>query len=282
MPVQDTIVCPDCGAAYQCTPEQQGKLLHCKCGRYLVAGGINQKSEPEAKHQATTPRVESGIGVKAVLPFPSKPIKPEAPEPIIREVASPASVSPSNSKTLMLAGAVLALIVVAGLGFVFFRPSVHASATKPTAVEVPAQPVVVADPCAGTPVRLENGSSLAHSRLGNGMGKLDIENSTASDVAVRVTGSASLTIAWVYVQQGQKATIDDIPLGTHRVMVASGSNWDAQNLTFKCSDVYAEFGAPLEYLDRREDDRTLYSSYKLVLGKQRTTTVTKDEFFKGQ
>jgi hypothetical protein len=113
------------------------------------------------------------------------------------------------------------------------------------------------------------------------MGKLEIENSLPTDAAVRVTGGANLTIAWVYVQQGQSVTIDNVPLGTQHVLVASGSDWDAQSLTFKCNDVYAEFEKPLEYIDRREDDRTTYSSYKLTLGKQRTSIVSRDEFFKG-
>jgi len=281
VPVQDSIVCPDCGAAYQCSPEQQGKLLHCKCGRYLVAGGNNLKSVSVSKAAPSAKPADSEIGVKTVIPFPAKPVKAEPAKPIVREVTAPAASASTNSKGLMLGGAALALAAIAGLGFVFFRPSVQATTTKPAAAVASAQTVVATDPCAATPVRLENGTSLAHSRLGNGMGRLEIENTTPSDIAVRVTGSANLTVAWIYVQQGQKATIDNIPLGTHHVLVASGSDWDARTLTFKCNDVYAQFEAPLDYMDRREDDRTLYSSYKLVLGKQRTSMVSKSEFFKG-
>jgi hypothetical protein len=183
----------------------------------------------------------------------------------------------------MIAVAAIGIVALLGLAYVMFKPSAMASAAKPVPVEVEkaAQPPVAANPCNTAPMRLDNGASLAHSYLGNGMGKLEIENSLPTDAAVRVTGGANLTIAWVYVQQGKSVTIDNVPLGTQHVLVASGSDWDAQSLTFKCNDVYAEFEKPLEYIDRREDDRTTYSSYKLTLGKQRTSIVSRDEFFKG-
>ena len=287
MPVQDSIVCPDCGAAYQCTPEQQGKLLHCKCGRYLVTGGQNQKTAPTAKPPvaATKPAVpappqEISFGVKGAAAAATAKTKPSVQESL--PVVAPVNDRPGTSKNLMITVAAIGIVALLGLAFVLFRPSAMASAAKPVPVYVEAKhPAVAANPCNTAPMRLDNGTSLAHSFLGNGMGKLEIENSMPTDAAVRVTGSANLTVAWVYVQQGQSVTIDNVPLGTQHVLVASGSDWDAQSLTFKCNDVYAEFEKPLEYIDRREDDRTIYSSYKLTLGKQRTSMVSRDEFFKG-
>jgi hypothetical protein len=174
---------------------------------------------------------------------------------------------------------VIALLVLA---FMLTRPSAMASAARPILPPAAVVPqAAAANPCEGTPVRLENGASLGHSYLGNGMGKLEIENAMPSDVAVRLTGSANLTIAWIYIQQGKSVTIDNVPLGTHRVLVSAGSDWDAQNLTFRCNDVYGQFDKPLEYIDRREDDRTTYSAYKLTLGKQRASIVSREEYFKG-
>jgi hypothetical protein len=284
VPVQDSIVCPDCGAAYQCTAEQQGKLLHCKCGRYLVTGGQNQKIAP-AKPMVPAPAKETStsFGVKsAATAAPTKAM------PVVQETAPAIAPAPvkdrqGTSKNLMIAVAAIGIVALLGLAFVLFRPSAMASAAKPVPadVEVAAHPTVATNPCNAAPLRLDNGTSLAHSFLGNGMGRLEIANSMPSDAAVRVVGGADLTIAWIYVQQGQSVTIDNVPLGTHRVLVASGSDWDAQSLTFKCNDVYAEFDKPLEYIDRREDDRTTYSSYKLTLGKQRSSMVSREEFFKG-
>jgi hypothetical protein len=282
VPVQDSIVCPDCGAAYQCTAEQQGKLLHCKCGRYLVAGGQNQKTPaPETKPAVTAPPKENSFGIKgaAAAAVAAKP-KPVAKEAI--PVVVPVNDRPGTSKNLMITVAAIGIVALFGLSYVLFRPAAMASAAKPvpTDAEFAAHPVA-SNPCNAAPLRLDNGASVAHSFLGNGMGRLEIENSMPSDAAVRVIGGADLTISWVYVQQGQSVTIDNVPLGTHRVLVASGSDWDAQSLTFKCNDVYAQFDKPLEYMDRREDDRTIYSSYKVTLGKQRTSMVSRDEFFKG-
>ena len=282
MPEQDSIVCPDCGAAYQCTPEQQGKLLHCKCGRYLVTGGQNHKTAPAAAKPAVpAPPKETSFGVKGGPVAPAAKPKPTVQEPVSFVV--PAADRPGTSKNLMIAVAAIGIVALLGLSYVLFRPSAMASAAKPVPadVEVASAPAVAATPCNTAPLRLDNGASLAHSFLGNGMGRLEIANSMPSDAAVRITGGADLTIAWIYVQQGQSVSIDNVPLGSHRVLVASGSDWDAQSLTFKCNDVYAEFDKPLEYIDRREDDRTIYSAYKLTLGKQRTSMVSRDEFFKG-
>jgi hypothetical protein len=220
-------------------------------------------------------------GAPAVAAPKAKPVVQEI-SPRVAPVAS-VDVRPGNSKKLMISVAAIGIVALVVLAYVLFRPSAMASAAKPVpaAVEVSTPGEVATTPCSAAPLRLDNGASLAHSFLGNGMGKLEIENSMATDVAVRLTGSANLTVAWVYVQQGQSVKIDNIPLGTQRVLVASGSDWDAQNLTFKCNDVYAEYEKPLEYMDRREDDRTIYSSYKLTLGKQRIATVSRDEFFKG-
>ena len=303
MSEQDTIVCPDCGAAYAFTEEQQGKLLHCKCGRYLVAGGLNQKtpktpaSEPPAVPETskigvktTAPVVpsEQDFGIKTVAPVTPPESKPQEHKSSQRPVApQPGN---SNQKTLRMAGIAVALLVLIAAGFFFLKPAKKAA---PVVQQVPVStpPAAVADPnaaasdakppCYGTPLRLPNGSPIAHSMLGQGMGKLEIENDTPSDVAVRLTGGGNLTIAWVYLQQGQKTSLTNIPLGAHKVLVASGSDWDPQHLTFKCNDVYTEFEKPLDYTDRREEDRTVYSAYKISLGKQKTVPATKEDFLRG-
>jgi hypothetical protein len=301
---QETTACPDCGAVYQFLEEQQGKLLHCKCGRYLVAGGINQKTASAPKTPAPvapTPVPESSqpsFGIKTPTPAPatdssqptfgikasapaaptiSKPVQVEKPEPAAKSAMA------AEQNKFLIYGGVLAAVAVIGLAFLFFRP-----AKKPNLVPVsqalPAVTPAAAVPaaaCTGTPNRLENGTSVAHSMLGHGMGKLEIENATPTDVAVRVTGSASMTIAWVYVQQGQKTTIGEIPLGSQQVLVASGSDWDPQTLTFKCNDVYTAMDKTIDYNDRREDDRTIYTTHKVILGKQQTSTVSKEDYFRG-
>ena len=231
MPEQGSIVCPDCGAAYQCTPQQSGKLLHCKCGRYLVAGGNNHKSAPASapvKPEVSAPKPEPTIGVKG------------APAPVTNsgktEVAMPpVKVAPDNepesgeSKNLLSVAVAIVAILVVGAGFFLLRPASAVKASKPQVVEAPAPVAKAATPCTGVPYRLANGTAIAHSQLGTGMGRLDVDNAMPSDVVVRVTGSANLTVLWVYVQQGQKVSIDSVPLGTHRVMISSGSDWDTQN-----------------------------------------------------
>ena len=282
MPEQDTIVCPDCGAAYQCSLEQKGKLLHCKCGRYLVTGGTNQKSEPVAKPPAvavTTPKSETSFGVRASAATATK-VKSAPAETVFEPAQAPVQENKSSSKVAYMTAAVAAVALL-GFGIFYFRPATRADAVQPVQVQTTVHAAVPSDPCAATPVRLENGTVLAHSFLGNGMGKLEVENAMPSDVAVRLIGSANVTVAWVYVQEGEQVVIGNLPLGTYKVLVASGSNWNAQTLAFGCNDAYAEVDKPLEYIDRREDDHTVYSTYKLTLGKQRTAMVTKDEFFKG-
>jgi hypothetical protein len=294
VPEQGSIVCPDCGAAYQCTPEQSGKLLHCKCGRYLVAGGNNHKSPTAdvpaptvvAKSPATavtappmvaTPKVEPTLGVKS--PALSKP-KPVEVMPVTPKVGNTAAESHESKSYLSVAAAIVAILVV-GAGFFLLRPMAAVKASKPQVIEATAPAATAQIPCSTAPFRLENGTAIAHSLLGSGMGKLEIENAMPTDAVVRVTGSANLTVVWIYVQQGQKVSLNDIPLGTHRVLISSGSDWNSQTLHFKCNDVYAELEKPLDYTDRREDDRTTYSAYRLVLGKQRTAMITKEDFFTG-
>jgi hypothetical protein len=283
VPEQGSIVCPDCGAAYQCTPEQSGKLLHCKCGRYLVAGGNNHKSAPSSapvKAEVSAPKPESSIGLKAAPAAVPKAVKTEVATPVASVQASHEG-EPSESKNYLSVAVAIVAILVVGAGFLVLRPAATVKANKPQVVEATVPATQAAAPCTSAPNRLANGTSIAHSQLGSGMGKLEIENAMPSDAVVRVTGSANLTVVWVYVQQGQKVSIDSVPLGTHRVMISSGSDWDSQSLNFKCSDAYAELEKPLDYTDRREDDRTTYSAYHLVLGKQRTAMITKDDFFTG-
>lgn len=289
MPEQGSIVCPDCGAAYQSTPEQSGKLLHCKCGRYLVAGGNNHKSAPStapakadvpARREIPTPKAEPSIGVKGAPAPTPKTVKAEVPTPVAK-VQNPDEAEAGESKNYLSVAVAIVAILMVGAGFFLLRPASTVKANRPQTVGPTAPVSQAAAPCASAPNRLANGTSIAHSQLGNGMGKLDIENAMPSDVVVRMTGSANLTVLWVYVQQGQKVSIDNVPLGAHRVLISLGSDWDSQNLNFKCNDAYAELEKPLEYTDRREDDRTTYSAYRLVLGKQRTEMITKDDFFMG-
>lgn len=283
MPEQGSIVCPDCGAAYQCTPEQSGKLLHCKCGRYLVAGGNNHKT-PAANSSKTTaevPKPAPSIAARDIAPIAPKQVKPEVPK-AAEEPAQAQEPEPAESKNLVSIAVAVVAILVVGAGFFVLRPMTTAKASKPQVIEatVPA-PQQSPAPCSTAPVRLENGTQIAHSMLGSGMGKLEIENAMPTDAVVRITGSANLTVEWVYIQQGQKVSLDNVPLGTHKVMVSSGSDWDTQNLNFKCNDSYAVLEKALDYTDRREDDHTTYSAYHLVLGKQRTAMITKDDFFVG-
>ena len=291
MPEQDTIVCPDCGAAYQCSAEQLGKLLHCKCGRYLVAGGTNHKSEPvpRAAVAAVTPQKselsfgiktssEQSFGIKAPVSVPKA--NPASAEAVYEPPSARENEESNSGKSVYIAAAVVAVALL-GFGIYLFRPAAKANVVPPAPMQTTVHAAVSTDPCAVTPIRLDNGALVERSFVGNGMGKLEIENAMPSDVAVRLIGTANVTVAWVYVQQGEQVVVNNLPFGTYKALIASGSNWNARTHTFQCDDAYAEFEKPLEYMDRREDDRTVYSMYKLTLGKQRTAMIAKDEFFKG-
>lgn len=405
------VQCPDCGSVYAVKPEQAGKLLHCKCGRYLVAGSHDE--EPAAEDETPTgevpavqqdeepdyqptqrfnvadiakqakpadapkpptpppapPKVEPPAAVtKTPLPAedpsgyqrterinvaalqgakqqeaakqpaaapeakpkaPSGPnippietpvigVKAQAPKPKIEEPhaetvfepKAPASTGLDDKKKMMMGGAALGLVAIIGLGMMMTRssdkPATSAPAKTPTAASQPASapsstgaqannggagsttPAAatttpgVTGACPADAARLDNGAVVARSLLGSGMGKLEIENQTPSDISARLVNDGDLTIAWVYIQQGKSVTIPTVPLGAHKLRYSAGSDWDAQSLTFKCNASYAEWDKALEYSERRVDDRSFYGDKKVTLGKGKNPpTISKDDFFKG-
>ncbi len=373
------VVCPDCGAVYGIKPEQAGKLLHCKCGRYLVAGGKhdeepegetaevsgeNEKPEPPktpepgyeptqrlnvsdlmkqakaASPQPETPappkdetpgyqrterlnvadlkkaagggaapdlkvKTPAGpnipppekveIGVKVQPPKPT--VEEHATEPVSEPKAKPAPAAQQpddKKKMMMIGGGATALIVLLALGYFAMRPSTGAeqapqkSAAAKTAPPAPATANTAATAaapanggCGANPERMENGAQVSRSLLGSGMGKLEIENQMPTDISARLVNDSGLTIAWVYVQQGQSVKLGTVPLGTHKLLYEAGSDWDAQNLTFKCNNTFAEWDKPLEYSERRVDDRSFYGDKKVTIGKTKPPAITKDAFFRG-
>ncbi len=328
------ITCKDCGAVYKVAPEQIGKLLHCKCGRYLVAAtkgpaaeedvhefdvSAEHSQEPEpavekkvipmqapvkAAPPAPAPAADAPVEIKLKNPLPTTAPKPavastpptamktQAPKANAPEAKAPPKMAPAQvggSQTKLMIGAAAVVIVLAAAFFVMRGrsggdkgPAKHpAQASLPATAPTNATTAAAPGGCSANPARLENGTSVAHSLLGSGMGKLEVENQTPSDVTVRLVNEGSLTVAWLYVQQGQSATISTVPLGTHRLMYSAGSDWDAQNLTFRCDDTYAEWDKPLDYSERRDDYGTVYASRKVVLGKTKVASISKDDFLKG-
>jgi len=301
------VTCPDCGTTYQCTSEQAGKLLHCKCGRYLVAGSVNEKTV-EADTPAPPPAAPSepptapAIAVKrpaVVIPppevvtinvknpvhvAPPPPPPPEVEEHPAKSAHHPAPAAALDQKTLMMIGGGIGVVVLLVLAFVLLRPG-SKPATSPASTDSTASTGTTSAPsdagCTGTPARLDNGEVVARSPLGSGSGKLEIDNQSPTDVSVRLVGSGSLTVSWIYVQQGQTARITTVPLGTQRLLYSAGSDWDAKNLAFRCNGTYSELDKALEYEDRRVDDRTIYSSYKVIIGKAKAGAITKEDFFRG-
>jgi hypothetical protein len=351
--------CPECGATYQCKGEQNGKLLHCDCGHFLIARDPNAPPEPEPDLDPTPPPMKAKpvpepprpiepvnfepekppvigvkspsvlfpprdspvIGVKKPGPSPVPPpdnpvieVKKFPPSVVIPPpdnlvigvkktepvVAPPPEANPTvveeppkqkPKPKIVLTPELKMKAIAAGVGAVLLLLLLPALFRRSTKVDpMPdstysttstATPNAAATDCSGNPVRLENGTPVAHSLLGNGMGKLEVENLTPTDVAVRLVGNDDLTVAWVYVQQGQRTSIDNIPLGTHRLIYEAGSDWDGQNLLFRCNPTYLEFDRTMDFKERQEDNRTSYSDYRVTLGKSRATSISKEEFLRG-
>ena len=353
--------CSDCGATHECRAEQNGKMLRCDCGNFLIARDPNAPPEPEPDLDPTPPPMKVKpvtelpkrfdpptpeppvvigvkqpstvfppretpadvvkmppsvgvpppdnpvIGVKKVTPPPvaAPPPEPEgtvfveAPPPKPKQkidlpkIEMPKISLTPDQKMKAIFGGVGAVLLLLLLPVLFHHttkvdpmPDNNSAAPASAApsqgpATAPAQAATAAADCSANPMRLDNGTPVAHSLLGNGMGKLEVDNLTPTDVAVRLIGNDDLTVAWVYVQQGQSASIDNIPLGTHRLVYESGSDWDGQNLLFRCNPKFAVFDKAIEYKERYEDHRTSYSDYRVTLGKSRVMSISKEEFLKG-
>jgi uncharacterized protein (DUF983 family) len=152
-----------------------------------------------------------------------------------------------------------------------------------------AQPMPDAQ-ASSTPRTLANGARITVlSSFGDGI--LRFENGTKLNAAVKVVDErARQTVVAFYVCAGQAVSIERIPDGVYRVVVASGTDWDAATRKFTRDQSFARFDAELKFATTMQPNgRGVFSkqtaAFMLALGKEapdgpKISAVSEEEFRK--
>ncbi len=147
---------------------------------------------------------------------------------------------------------------------------------------------VPAPPDLSTYNRKDNGARIADDNGTTGLGKLTVENGTASDAVVRlVDTNNNSTVRWFYVQSKAAATVGGIEPGIYALMYTSGADWDEAADEFRVEPNYSAFERQFTYSETPDGENiTKYKTISVTLhavpsGNVRTRHISRQEFLKG-
>lgn len=134
---------------------------------------------------------------------------------------------------------------------------------------------------------LPNGS-IIQNLYRSGDGVLKIDNGTARDAVVKLIDEGqSQAVSVFYVRAGNVATLDKIPDGKFRVLLASGTDWDRVSHEFTREKSFAKFDKIMDFAtsDQIEGDRVYRQSHEITLtlhkvpyGNATTSKISEREF----
>ena len=134
---------------------------------------------------------------------------------------------------------------------------------------------------------LPNGS-IIQNLYRSGDGVLKIDNGTSRDAVIKlVDEDQGQAIAVFYVRAGNVATLDKIPDGKYRVMLASGMDWDRVGHEFTRDRSFAKFDKIMDFVssDQIEGDQVYRRSHEITLtlhkvpyGNATTSKISEQEF----
>lgn len=112
--------------------------------------------------------------------------------------------------------------------------------------------------------RLSNGKYIKRAVRG-GYGQLKIKNNSKTDTVV-ILAKGKKTSIKVYVKAGKSFTVRGVRVGSYRVVMLGGADWDsaAKRITRNCG--FSQFDDPMKYTTNRTSTGIYYSVWSITVG----------------
>lgn len=135
-----------------------------------------------------------------------------------------------------------------------------------------------------TPVSLANGTEVANTLEGQGMGELTVSNGGNTDALVKLVSTSDRRLKRItYVRAGSEITVSGIASGSYYLRFTTGTDWDNGHRRFRRDRANSQFDNQLEFVEDSSLTGTRYSQFSVTLhpvmyGNARTHGITDAEF----
>lgn len=133
-------------------------------------------------------------------------------------------------------------------------------------------------------VRYATGKNLIVPQNTGGRGTLLVTNGTSSDaIAKLVDVKTNKTIRLTYIQANSDFTLKNIRIGNYILKFSLGNGYIPDTGKFQSSQSFSRFDETLNYDERREGNRIVWSNYsvtlnKVLYGNARTSSIDEGDF----
>jgi hypothetical protein len=142
--------------------------------------------------------------------------------------------------------------------------------------------ILAESPGAPNSVRPPTGTQCSEQVSESALGKLTIENGTATDAAVFAFTGAGI-VRCVYVRHGETATLEHMEAAVYRVQFTTGEGWNPNTREFQRDAGFSEFDDSFAWHERHEQGSLNYDKHTVTLhsipnGNVRVRTIRQTQF----